>query len=91
MSFALLEAMGYGLAILAADGPGNPEAVGDAGLLFATGDQAALIEAMTQLGSEPGLRASLGASASARMRDQFSPARFLDATKAVYLQSLKTP
>ena len=37
LSFAVLEAMGHGLAMVVADGAGNPEAVGDAGPRAARG------------------------------------------------------
>jgi glycosyltransferase involved in cell wall biosynthesis len=89
ISFALLEAMSHGLAVVATDGPGNPEAVGDAAMLFAAGDEAALVSALTMLGSQPRLRASLGARARARTLEQFSAARFLAATEAVYVDSLR--
>jgi glycosyltransferase involved in cell wall biosynthesis len=88
MSFALLEAMAHGLAVVASDGPGNPEAVGDAGLLFGAGDEAALVAALKRLGSEPMLRTVLGQSARARALERFGPDRFIAATEAVYLESL---
>src|SRR5207248_4687947 len=45
MSMAVLEAMGRGVAVVVSDGAGNPETVGDAGLVTPAGDEAALAEA----------------------------------------------
>lgn len=88
ISFALLEAMGHGLAVVAADGPGNPEVVGDAGLLVPAGDEDALVAAITRISSEPDLRASLQGRARVRIKERFSAARFLAATGEVYAQVL---
>lgn len=88
MSLALLEAMAGGLAIVAADGPGNPEAVGDAGVLFTSGDEDALAEALVGLVADPARRESLGTAARARAVEQFSVAGFLAATEAVYAEAL---
>jgi glycosyltransferase involved in cell wall biosynthesis len=88
MSLALLQAMASGLAVVAADGPGNPEAVGDTGVLFAAGDEDALVSALTALSADAGRRSSLGRAARARAAEQFSAARFLAATEAVYREAL---
>jgi glycosyltransferase involved in cell wall biosynthesis len=88
MSLALLDAMAHGLAVVAADGPGNPEAIGDAGLLFAAGDEPALVAALIRLSLEPDLRASLGTMAGARAREQFGAERFVAQTRAVYAVAL---
>lgn len=88
MSYALLEAMAQGLAIVAADGLGTPEVVGDAGLLFSVGDEDALVRALRTLASDIPLRTSLGAKARARALGLFSATRFLEATEAVYLDAL---
>jgi glycosyltransferase involved in cell wall biosynthesis len=88
ISFALLEAMGHGLAVVAADGPGNPEVVDDAGLLFRAADEDALVAALTRICSESDLRASLGALARTRVRERFSAGRFLAASEEVYRQVL---
>jgi glycosyltransferase involved in cell wall biosynthesis len=86
ISFALLEAMGHGLPVVAAEGPGNPEAVGDAGLLVPADDLDALVGALTKLTSEPGLRASLGARARSRVSERFGAEQFLAASLEVYHQ-----
>ena len=68
LSFAVLEAMGHGLAMVVADGAGNPEAVGDAGLVLPAGDERAFADALARLAADAALRASLGAAARARVR-----------------------
>jgi glycosyltransferase involved in cell wall biosynthesis len=88
LSYALLEAMGHGLAIVASDGHGNPEAVGDAGLEFPVGDREALVAALVRLSSDPALRSRLGARAAVRVRDHFTADRFIAETEAVYRQAL---
>ena len=87
MSLALLEAMSCGLAVVAADGPGNPEAVGDAGLLFAARDERALAGALLRLSTEAELRASLGAAARVRALAEFGVQRFVAATRQVYVDA----
>jgi glycosyltransferase involved in cell wall biosynthesis len=88
MSLALLEAMSYGLPVVAADGPGNPEALGDAGVLFQSGDEDALVEALTTLCARPQRRAALGEAARARALEQFSSSRFVSATLEVYREAM---
>jgi glycosyltransferase involved in cell wall biosynthesis len=89
MSLALLEAMAYGVAVVAADGPGNPEAVGDAGVLFAAGNQAALVQALMNVTRDPARRMALGESARARALEEFGADRFIDETSAVYQECLQ--
>jgi glycosyltransferase involved in cell wall biosynthesis len=91
MSFALLEAMSHGLTVVAADSSSNPEAIGEAGLLFAPGDESDLTRALIRVGREPELRAALGAAAAARARDTFSPSAFLAASSDVYREALGGP
>lgn len=88
MSLALLEAMSYGLAVIAADGPGNPEAIGDTGLLFAAGDERALATAVARLGTDAELRDLLGEAARARVLAEFSAERFVAATGSAYNELL---
>lgn len=89
ISLALLEAMASGLAVIAADGPGNPEALGDTGLLFRAGDQPALGRCLIRLAGDPELRAALGARAKTRALEEFSADRFAAATRAVYIDALR--
>lgn len=84
VSYALLEAMGAGLATVVADGPGSPEVVADAGIVVPAGDVAALAAAIVALSADPALRRRLGDAARRRIRDDFSLDRFLAATAAAY-------
>jgi glycosyltransferase involved in cell wall biosynthesis len=63
LSFAVLEAMASGVACVVSDGPGNPEAVADTGVVFAAGDEAALRAALARLAADPAERARLAAGA----------------------------
>jgi glycosyltransferase involved in cell wall biosynthesis len=91
MSFALLEAMARSLPVIAADSPGARDALGNAGLMFAMGDESALVERLAQASADPALRASLGARAKARALHEFSAASFRSATAEVYMQARRRP
>ena len=65
-SFAVLEAMAAGLALIVSDGPGNAEAVGADGVVVGLGDVAGLAAAIGQLAGDEAARAALGARAAAR-------------------------
>ena len=88
LSYALLEAMSLGLATVVSDGPGNPDAVGDTGLVFPAGDVVALATSLARLAREPELGRSLGEAAAARAREQFSLSGMIDATADVYQRAL---
>ncbi len=88
LSLALLEAMGAALAVVAADGPGNPEAVGSTGLIFRAGDAEDLVAQLIRLCQDAGLRTSLGQAARARMQEHFGVERFLEATADAYREAL---
>lgn len=88
MSYALMEAMAHGLAVVAADSPGQPDAVGEAGVLFGVGDDAALATVLSELIAAPERRTSLGAAARRRALDAFSVERFLAETETVYREVL---
>jgi glycosyltransferase involved in cell wall biosynthesis len=88
MSLALLEAMSHGLAVVTADAAGNVEALGEAGLSFAVGDQAALVAAITRICTDQELRRSLGAAARERATTVFAAPRFQREVAAVYRQIL---
>ncbi|HYM45159.1 MAG TPA: glycosyltransferase family 4 protein [Solirubrobacteraceae bacterium] len=89
LSFALLEAMAWGLPAIVCDGSGNPEAVGDAGLVAPLGEPQALAEAVSRLTADGALRARLGAAARDRAAREFGVERFLDQTRAVYERALE--
>jgi glycosyltransferase involved in cell wall biosynthesis len=77
LSLAVLEAMGHGLATVVSDGAGNPEAVGDAGIITPVGDPEPLANALTGLVRSSDERARLGAAARERVRERYSVERFL--------------
>jgi glycosyltransferase involved in cell wall biosynthesis len=88
MSFALLEAMAYGLAPVVADGTGNAETVGEAGVVFPAGDLRAMSARLVGLAADPEARARLGAAARARIGTDLSLERFLAGTRAQYEAAL---
>jgi len=87
LSFAVLEAMGHGLAMVVADGAGNPEAVGDAGLVLPAGDEGAFAVALTRLAADASLRERLGAAARARVRERFTVEALRDGVGAAYARA----
>ena len=91
MSFALLEAMGTGLAPVVSTGAGNPEAVGDAGIVFKVGDVSALAAAFKELADDPGRRAALGGAARERVRSVLTPANLRRGIRAAYASALAEP
>jgi glycosyltransferase involved in cell wall biosynthesis len=88
MSFALLEAMAHGLAPVVADGTGNAETVGAAGLLFPAGDRGAMSARLAELAADAEARARLGAAARERIRTELSLERFLAGTREQYEAAL---
>lgn len=84
MSFALLEAMAHGLAPVVADGTGNAETVGQAGVVFPAGDLDAMSASMSELAADRDARARLGNAARERIRTDLSLEKFLSGTKAQY-------
>lgn len=91
LSYAVLEALGHGLATIVSDGPGNPEAVGSAGLIFPVGDERRLADHLLALAADPQLRGNLGEAGRARITDELSVERMLQGTRAVYEAALKVP
>jgi len=88
LAYAALEPMALGRAMVVSDGAGNPDAVGDAGLVFPAGDVRAMAEAISRLAGDPDLRASLGQAAAARARDRFSIEGMVHGTAGVYEAAL---
>ncbi len=83
-SLAVLEAMRDGLAVVVSDGVGNPELVGDAGVIFPAGDTAALAAVLGHLAADDGERQRLGAAARTRYEQQFTLERFQQRMAALY-------
>jgi glycosyltransferase involved in cell wall biosynthesis len=88
LSYALLEAMSLGRAVLVSDCPGNLDAVGDAGLVFPAGDVGGMAGALTRLAANPELRASLAKRAAERARTRFSVSEMRDATARAYRRAI---
>jgi glycosyltransferase involved in cell wall biosynthesis len=88
-SFALLEAMGLGLAVVAADSPGMREALGEAGIVVPVGDPAALAHALVLLATDAKRRADLGRLARERVALQFTRERLRADVRAAYELALR--
>jgi glycosyltransferase involved in cell wall biosynthesis len=91
LSFALLEAMAHGLAMVVSDGPGNPEAVGEAGIVVRTGDRGALAAVLTELAGDRERREVLGAAARERVARELTPQRLRAGVSAAYERALAGP
>jgi glycosyltransferase involved in cell wall biosynthesis len=91
LSYAVLEAMGHGVATVVSDGPGNPEAVGDAGLVFPAGDADRLASLLSGLASDDARRAALAEAGHRRIATELTGARMLRETRAVYETALREP
>jgi glycosyltransferase involved in cell wall biosynthesis len=91
LSYAVLEAMGHGVATVVSDGPGNPEAVGEAGVVFATGDVAGLASLLAELAANPVRRAALGQAGRDRAATELSADEMRRQTRAVYDAVLTGP
>ena len=87
-SYALLEAMANGLAVIASDIPGTAEALDGAGVLLAPGDTEAWTREIETLAADPKARERLGAAAKERVREHFSLDAFLARTEAAYERAL---
>jgi len=84
LSFALLEAMAAGVAVVVADGPGNVEAVGDAGVVVPVGDVGALADAMTMLAADAERRRQLGDAARSRVATSFTAEQLVAGVQTAY-------
>jgi glycosyltransferase involved in cell wall biosynthesis len=88
LSLAVLEAMGRGVPAVVSDGVGNPEAVGDAGVVVPVGDEGALAAALARLAAEPVERARLGAAGRERVATAFGVDRFVADMRDVFERAL---
>ena len=84
LSFSLLEAMALGLPAVVSDAPGNPEAVGEAGLVVPYGDVAGFATAFRRLAADEGERLDLGARARERVAGRFRADEMVRRTREVY-------
>lgn len=83
-SYAVIEALGAGLAVVVCDGLGNPETVGDAGIVVPCGDVPALAGVLAELARSSDRRAALGAAARARAAGELGEERFRRDIERVY-------
>jgi glycosyltransferase involved in cell wall biosynthesis len=83
-SMAVLEAMANGLAMVVSDGSGNPEAIGDAGLVVPVGDVDAWQAALQRLTTDPDERTRLQRAARRRAEERFSVERFRADIERIY-------
>ena len=84
MSNTLTEAMATGLPVLATRVGGNPDVVGDAGVLYSSGDEPALARHLAEFRSAPSLAAELGNLARHRAESEFSYERMIGSYEGLY-------
>jgi glycosyltransferase involved in cell wall biosynthesis len=84
LSFALLEAMSLGLPPVVSDAPGNPEVVGDAGIVVPRGDVSGFRAAFERLALDEPERLVLGDRARRRVTERFDNRQMLERTRDVY-------
>jgi glycosyltransferase involved in cell wall biosynthesis len=83
LSYAVLEAMALGLPVVVSDAPGNPEAVGDAGIVVPREDVDAFAGAFHRL-LDVETRQSLGLRARDRVRKDFTVETMIESTREIY-------
>jgi glycosyltransferase involved in cell wall biosynthesis len=88
ISLAVLEAMARERAVVVSDGPGNPQAVGDSGVVVPYGDAESLARELERLAADEDLRKELGAAARKRFLARFPMERMVEETKRVYEAAL---
>ncbi len=83
---SVIEAMAFGLPVVATKTGGLPEVVEDGvtGILVPPGDSQALAEALACLLSDPEMRRRMGRAGQERVRAEFTVDRVIDRTLAVY-------
>jgi glycosyltransferase involved in cell wall biosynthesis len=85
VSLAILEGMAHGLAVVVSDGAGNPDAVGDAGVVFPLGDDDVLADVLVGLAADPDERIRLGRAARERvLAEGFTRDRWLADMRRVF-------
>jgi glycosyltransferase involved in cell wall biosynthesis len=82
----VLEALAAGTPVVASDSGGPAEILqhGRSGLLFATGDAAALADAVLRLLDDPALRGCLAEGGRRRLQSAFTSARYARDVEAIY-------
>lgn len=90
---AVLEAMAYGLPVVATRVGGIPDTVRDGldGFLVDAGDTEALADAVVRLAEEPGLRQRMGRAARGRAMGEFAADVVVARLEAIYREVLARP
>jgi L-malate glycosyltransferase len=83
LSYGVLEAMSLGLPTVVSDAPGNPEAVGETGIVVRRGDTPGFANAFRRLLSDEE-RKTLGARARERIAHRFTAEGMVRRTRRVY-------
>jgi glycosyltransferase involved in cell wall biosynthesis len=91
LSFALLEAMSYGLPPVVADGAGNAEVVGKDGIVVPFGQVRPLADVLERLAADEPERARRGAAALERVRSTYSLEPLRETVERVYREALTAP
>jgi glycosyltransferase involved in cell wall biosynthesis len=76
--------MAHGRPVVVSDGPGNPEAAGDAGVVVPVGDVEGLAAAMERLAGDRAERTRLGRLGRTRVLREFSTERYLASMDALF-------
>lgn len=87
----LIESMACGVAVVGSDSGEIPHLIGDAGLIFPTGDAMALADRLRQIRDDKTLRESLVRRGTARVHAHFTHARIAASTVEVYREVLGNP
>ncbi len=80
----IVEAMACGVPVIGSDSGAIPDVIGEAGLLFAEGDRAALAQALRRVMHTPELRQRLAEAGRQRVLAHFTQAQIAAQTVAVY-------
>ncbi len=89
--FSILEAMSYGLAVIASDVGGVSEAIRNCGILVKPGDKNSLRESLKKLLENQKLAKELGRKAREEVEKKFSLERMIKATERIYQNLLSSP
>jgi glycosyltransferase involved in cell wall biosynthesis len=85
----LVEAMSSGVPVIGSDSGAIPGVIGDAGLIFAEGDSAALAACIERLQQDSALRSQLAGQGRQRVLDHFTHQRIAQASVEVYEMMVK--
>lgn len=86
LPIAVLEAMSFGLPVIASDVGGTSDALEDGvtGILVPRGDVDAVVAAVKRLDNDPELRASMGRAGLEKIKSHFGLDRMIDSLQALY-------